>query len=224
MSVINVVLNEEDHANLQDEYQKMTATWQRLGHKVLPPTFELWLGQRAASAADAPAPDTDLDDMRVFNAVEKLVTGLHQHGFGLAFVGKQGITPPLAASDLAQMIVADLKLQPHYVKRIQDLFEHYVKSAKEIADRAQVGVTNRAYGTLDEAYGQLVERTGKAAQNLGIERAIGRVEGAAAILVSLNAMDRDSARKKAAEFKFQMRSALRPTWVEKVFGGANNKE
>lgn len=223
MSVVSIVLSEEDHAQLEDGYRKMTVTWQQLGHKTLPPTFEQWLGQRTV-AVDAALPDAELDDMRIFNAIEKLVTGLHQHGFGLAHIGKQGLAPLQAASDMAHMIVSELGLQPHYAKRIQDLFEHYLKSGKEIADAAQVGVTNRAYGALHEALRQLIERTENAAPHLGNERAIGRVEGAAAILVSLDAMERDSAKKKTADFKARMRTAARPTWMEKVFGGAADKE
>jgi hypothetical protein len=223
MPAVSIVLSEEEFATLQEEYQKMAITWLRLGHKQLPPTFEQWLAQRATTNGGEPMPDVELDDIRVFNAIEKLVTNSHQSGFALAHISKHG-TSAQAALDLAQKIVTDIKLQPQYLKRMQDLFEHYLKSAKEIADSGHIGVTNRAYGALHEAHRQLVERTEKAVNHLGDERAIGRVEGATAILASLDVIDRSSAKKKTDAFKSQVRSVERPTWIGKVFGGTANKE
>ncbi|HCE10895.1 MAG TPA: hypothetical protein DEQ40_20265, partial [Oxalobacteraceae bacterium] len=70
----------------------------------------------------------------------------------------------------------------------------------------------------------LSDRTAKSADRLGTDRAIGRIEGAAAILVSLDVMNRDIAKKKTDAFKREMRSKPRPGWVGKVFGGAEEKE
>jgi hypothetical protein len=224
MPVVSVVLSEEEHIKLKDEYQKITLSWLQLGHRQLLPTFEQWLGQRIATNGGVPGGDNEIDNIRVFNAIEKLVTRLHQHGFGLVHIGRHGIAPTQAALDMAQNVATDLKLQPQYAKRMVELFEHYVKSAKEIADRAQIGVTNRTYGALHEAYRQLAERTEKALQHLGDERAIGRVEGGIAILVSLDTMDRDSAKKKTEAFKQQVRAEQRPSWMGKVFGGAADKD
>lgn len=117
-----------------------------------------------------------------------------------------------------------IQLQPHFLKRLQDLIEHYLKSAKDIADAGQVGITNRGYGALHEAFRKLSERTAKVTEHLGNERAIGRVEGAVAILVSLNIMDRRTAEEKTDAFKSEIRNAPKSTWVGKVFGGAGKKE
>lgn len=224
MSVIDVVLSEESHSKLRDEYERMAATWSRLGKQSLPPTFEQWVGFRAVEQESSPISNAELDDMRVFQAIERLVTSLHQHGFGLAHVARNGDAPGQSALGLAQLMVNDFKLQPQYTKRLHDLFEHYMKNAKEIADMAQVGLTNRAYGALSEAFRSLIDRTGKSADRLGPDRAIGRVEGAAAILVSLDVMERNVAKKKTDAFKKEMRDKPKPSWVGKVFGGSGDRE
>lgn len=224
MSVIDVVLSEESHKKLREEYESMAATWSRLGKQSLPPTFEQWVGLRAAENEKGSMSNAELDDMLVFQAIERLVTSLQPHGFGLAHVARNGDAPEQSAFSLAELLLNDFKLQPQYRKRLQDLFEHYVKGPKEIADMAQVGLTNRAYGALTEAYRLLCDRAAKSANHLDAERAIGRVEGAAAILVSLDAMDRDIAQKKTDKFKREMRSKPKPGWVGKVFGGADDKE
>ena len=224
MSVIDVVLSEASHKKLHEEYESMTASWEELGKQSLPPTFEQWVGLRATEDEKGSLSYAELDDMRVFQAIERLVTSLHPQGFGLAHLASNGDGPEESALNLAQMMVNDFKLQPHYRRRLQDLFEHYVKAPKEIADMAQIGLTNRAYGALNEAYRSLSDRAAKSADHLGAERAIGRVEGAASILVSLDAMDRGAAQKKTDKFKREMRSKPKPGWVGKVFGGADDKE
>ena len=224
MSVIDVVLSEASHKKLQEEYQSMTASWAELGKQSLPPTFEEWVGLRATEHEKGFLSHAELDDMRVFQAIERLVTSLQPQGFGLAHVAGNGEAAEESALNLAQLMVNDFKLQPHYRRRLQDLFEHYVRAPKEIADMAQIGLTNRAYGALNEAYRSLSDRAAKSADHLGAERAIGRVEGAASILVSLDAMDRDAAQKRTDKFKREMRSKPKPGWVGKVFGGADDKE
>jgi hypothetical protein len=224
MPVIEIVYSEDDNAKLKDEYQKIRVTWQRLGRKSLPPTFEQWVGARAVAGDGTSMSGVELDDMRVFNAIEKLVTSLDPHDFGLAHLARLQSAPEKSALDLAQVIVTDLNLPPQYLKRIQDLFEHYLKSAKELADAGNVGLTNRTYGALNEAYRKLLDRTAKAAGHLGPERAIGRAEGAIAILVSLDILDRSAAEKKTRAFKLQLRNAQKPTWVGKVFGGPSAKD
>ena len=222
MPVISVAYSDEDHAKLQGEYMKMCAAWSKAGRKLTPPTFEQWLAARALMS-DA-AGELDRESVLVFNALEKLVTSLDPLGFGLAHMAKRGASPEESAQELAQVMVRDLNLPSQYLKRMQDLFLHYLKGAKEIADCAHIGITNRAYGALFEAYRKLAERTGKAVEHLGDERAIGRVEGAIAILVSLNVMDRGTAEEKTDAFKVEVGNAPKPTWVGKVFGGAGKKE
>jgi hypothetical protein len=224
MPVIEIVYSEDDDAKLKDEYQNMRVTMQRLGRKSMPPTFEQWLGARAVAGDGTSMSGVELDDMRVFNAIEKLVTSLDPHDLGLAHLGRHGGAPEKSALDLAQVIVTDLSLPPQYLKRIQDLFEHYLKNAKDVADAGNVGVTNRTYGALNEAYRKLLDRTAKAVEHLGQERAIGRAEGAVAILASLEILDRANAEKKTRAFKLQLRNAQKSTWVGKVFGGPSAKD
>jgi hypothetical protein len=223
MAVIEIVLSEDDHQRLHSEYSKMCETWSRLGNGALPPTFEQWLGVRTAET-DEPAPEIDLNDMRIFNAIEKLIISLPQHGFALSHFVKQGVLRPESVHNLAQLVVRDFHLPIQYTKRVEDLFMHYVKDAKEVADLAQVGVTNRTYGALNEAFRHLLERSTQSVPNLGSDRAIGRVEGAASILVSVEVMNRDVAMEKTNAFKQQARSVSKSTWVNKIFGGSNKDE
>jgi hypothetical protein len=206
MPMINISISADDYNKLQEEYRKMAIAWPRPGLAALPPTFEEWAGARAASGDGASMEDTGLNDIRVFTAIEKTITSLQAHDFGLAHFGKQETMLSRSARAFAESLVRSLRLSQHQLKRVQELVEYYAKGAKEIADAAHVGVTNRAYGALHEAYRELVERTDKAADRLGEQRAIGRVEGAIAILVSLNVMDREAAQQKTDAFKLQVRN------------------
>lgn len=60
---------------------------------------------------------------------------------------------------------------------------------------------------LKQAYQRLVDRTMIALDHLGSERAIGRAEGAMAILVSMQAIEREAAQKKTQAFKANIRNA-----------------
>jgi hypothetical protein len=223
MAVIEIVLNEDDHQRLHDEYSKMCETWSRLGHGALPPTFEQWLAVRATDSPEPPS-DSGMDDSHIFNAIENMILSLPQHGFALTHYTKQGVMRPEAVHNLARLIVRDFGLPTHAMKRIEDLFIHYVKDPKEVADLAQVGVTNRMYGALNEAFRHLLERTTQSVPNLGSDRAIGRVEGAASILVSVDVMNRQAAMEKTKSFKQEARSVSKSTWVNKIFGGSHKEE
>ncbi|MBC7413721.1 MAG: hypothetical protein H7327_02165 [Herminiimonas sp.] len=48
MPVINVVISEVDHQQLEQEHADLVSAWPRLGHQSLPPTFAKWLGMRLA--------------------------------------------------------------------------------------------------------------------------------------------------------------------------------
>jgi hypothetical protein len=52
----------------------------------------------------------------------------------------------------------------------------------------------------------LADRTDKSTERIGEERAIGRVEGAIAILVNMHVMDRHAAKEKTEAFKAQARN------------------
>ena len=217
MPVIEVVLNELDHQRLQQAHAAVVETWPQLGHKTQPPTFATWLGSQLAAGATQ-SDETSLGDIRVFNAIERLVTSLPQHGFHLAHTAVADSEPQRSCESLAKAIVEDFKLGPHYAKRLQELFAHYLKGAREIADAAQVGITNRAYGALTEAHRKLTERTGSAIARLGADKAIGRVEGATAMLVGLEVMDRATAKKRTSAFSAQAHAVRKSGWVGKMFG------
>lgn len=214
MAVVDIVLNEREHSRLQSDYNKMCEDWSRSGRHKLPPTFEQWLGARAAETEAAPEV---LDEARLFDALERLVTTLPQHGFSFAHVNKRSTPREEAARNLAQVLVRDLNLSAHYAKRLEELFMHYAKDAREVADQAQLTVTNLTFGALNEAYRQLAERTETALPRLGPDRAIGRVEGGAAILVEMEVLNRDSARDKTNAFKVAARSQPKANWVGKIF-------
>ncbi len=226
MPQISISVTPDSHQNLLSSYQQaVDAT----PSGTIPPSFDDWLLARISISPKTDSSSSDeLNDIYSFNAIEKMVTRLHKHGYGLACFPKATVKADMSAALLASAIVKDLKLTTPYVKRLQDLFQHYQKDAKEIADAAQVGMTNRAYGAISEAFSQLVARTEKAEDNLNEERALGRLEGGIAILVSLDVMTRANASKKAAEFKAkfltQEKSTSKETWVNKVFRTANPKK
>lgn len=223
MPQINISVTPEEHQKLLNAHQKAVDASQS---EVLPPTFDEWMVAAVFNNAGTEASLSELNKIRSFDGIEKLVTSLHKHGFGLAYYSKSGAEPTMSAALLAHTLVQGLKLAPSYVKRLQNLFVHYQKDARDIADAAQVGVTNRAYGAVSEAFTQLVARTEKAVDNLGEERAIGRVEGGIAILVGVDVMTRAAANKKTAEFKTKLRNptTIKGTWVDKVFRGSDGKK
>ncbi len=208
MPAVTITLSDEEHALLMDEYKQMSIEWLRRNPASVPPQFEQWLaGMTVAGARERSRSTAEVDQLRTLNSIEKLVTGLKAHGFGLAHLGKPGNDPAESAASLAETLVADLGLSLTRAKRIEELLVYYAKSARDIADAAHVGVTNRAYGALHEAYRELLERTAKAAlSHLGEEQALGRAEGGAAILVSVQAMNRRNATEKTEEFKANLRS------------------
>jgi len=205
MPDITITVSDEDHRLLTDEHKKMSIEWLRDHAASLPPTFEQWL---AARLVETVRRDTlskhDLAEMQAINAIEKFVTGLQRNGFGLASLSRHSDAAE-AVGKLAEATASGLGLSLHAGKRIQELLEYYAKSAREIADLAQVSMTNRAYGAMHEAYRELIERTTKALDHLGEEKAMGRVEGGAAILVSMHVMTREAAKEKTEAFRHQMR-------------------
>ena len=225
MPQISISVSSEAHQDLLNSFQQ---TVDATPASALPLNFDDWLLARILGPSKTDTNVSELNDIYSFNAIEHMVTRLHKLGYGLACFPKAATKPEMSAGLLAGAIVKDLKLTTPYVKRLQELFEHYQKDAKEIADAAQIGITNRAYGAISEAFSQLVARTEKAEDNLNEERALGRVEGGIAMLVNLDIMTRANANKKAAEFKkkflTQEVSVPKETWVNKVFGTANTRK
>ncbi|WP_019140811.1 hypothetical protein [Noviherbaspirillum massiliense] len=213
MPVIQITLNDRDYQYLQEEYKQASSASPQ-------PAFEQWLTSRLTSGIAER--ETPHEDVRAINAIEKLVIGLQPNGFALAHLAKQGA--PESAAMLAESLAADLKLSQHQARRLQELFAYYLRNPKEIADLSQVVVTNRAYGALHEAYRELAERTTKSLDHLDADRALGRAEGAIAILVSMNVIERAVAKEKIQAFKMQIRNSGKPSWVGKVFGGAGEDD
>ncbi len=225
MPQISISVSFEAHQNLLKSFQQ---TIDATPSDTLPISFDDWLLSRISTSREPETSATELNDIYSFNAIEHMVTRLHKHGYGLACYPKAAIKAEMSAALLANAVVKDLKLTTPYVKRLQDLFKHYQKDAKEIADAAQVGITNRAYGAISEAFSLLVARTEKSEENLNDERALGRVEGGIAMLVNLDIMTRANATKKVAEFKAKFmteeKSELKDNWVNKVFRTANSRK
>lgn len=218
MPIISVVVSETDHHHLEQEYAALLSAVPSPGQPPAPSTFAAWLGTRLMQVEHGTSDTVSASDIHVFNAVEKLITSLPQHGFQLAHTAPAETVPATSSYALAEAMVNAFRLQPQYLKRLQELFAHYLKSPKEIADTAQVGVTNRAYGALTEAHRRLTKRTADAVVRLGADKAIGRVEGATAILVSLDVMDTVTAQKRTREFKAQAQAVKKTGWVGKIFG------
>lgn len=225
MPQISISVSPEAHQNLLKSFQQ---TVDATPSGALRISFDDWLLARISTEPKTESSSAELNDIYSFNAIERMVTRLHKHGYGLACYPKAAVKAEMSAALLASAIVKDLKLTTPYVKRLQDLFKHYQKDAKEIADAAQVGITNRAYGAISEAFSLLVARTEKAEENLDDERALGRVEGGIAMLVNLDIMTRVNATKKAAEFKTKFmteeKSEPKDNWVNKVFRTANTRK
>lgn len=208
MPDINITINDEDQRLLAEEYRKMSIDWLRLNAAALPPPFEQWLAAEMMTRMRATLQNKQaVEELLAVDAIEKLVTSLQQHDFGLAHLGRRGSDPGESAASLAQATAAGLHLPQHAAKRLQELLEYYAKSARETADLAHLSMTNRAYGALHEAYRELIERTVKALDHLDEKQALGRVEGGAAILVSMNVLSRQAAQEKTEAFRQQARDA-----------------
>lgn len=201
MPAVNIIISETEHKKLQDDYEKMSAAWAQQGRQSAPPPFEHWLGERLTGAT--PVSAEDIGHMRVFSAVEQLVTSLHVHGFCLAHIAGNASASEKSAQELAQALARHFELPSPYVKRLQDVFTYYQKNAASLVD-GDSSLLHSAAG-IERAYEELLDRTIKALDHLESERAIGRIEGGIALLVNLNVMGRDSAKEKTQAFKSQAR-------------------
>lgn len=202
MPSITLALDDTLQQRLADEYKRMSIEWLRSHPETMPPDFSQWLIERlAAGMPQSSRSERELDEMRMVNAIEKLITELAPHRFGLVHLGKSGNELGDAIEELGQTLIAELGLSRSRAKRIQDLLAYYAKSPKEVADLGQVAVTSRAYGALHEAYRELASRTEAARARLGEDKALGRLEGAVAMLVSLGVMSREAAREKTESFR-----------------------
>ncbi len=196
MPALNIIISEADHQKLRDDYEKIVAAWSQQGRQSAPPPFEHWAGTRMMAAT--PISAEEIEQMRLFAAIEKLVTSLHLHGFFLAHVAENG--PPAESSQqLAEALATHFSLPAQYVRRLQAVFDYYQKNAGQNA-AALPGAD-----TVEGAFQVLLERTTEALDHLGSERAIGRIEGALALMVNLQVIKRDIARERTAAFKLEVR-------------------
>jgi hypothetical protein len=203
MPAITITLSDAEHRCLNDDYKEMVLAWPRLHARTPPPRFEEWLVNRALTSGNTEgvAPGS-IDEARLYDAIEQVVTSLRPHGFGLM---RPVRSDKAACAALAADIAGKTGLGAQHTKRLQELLDYYARDAKELADLAQLVLTSHTYDALHENLRELKERTGKALGHLGEEQALGRIEGALAILVGLQAMSRQSAREQAALFKQHMR-------------------
>lgn len=202
MPSITLAIDDLLQQRLEDDYKRMSIEWLRNHPGTMPPDFGQWLSERLASSVQHTGRnERELDEMRTVNAIEKLITELAPHRFGLVHLGKTAEELADAIEELGQTLLGELGLSRSRAKRIQDLLAYYAKSPKEVADMGHVVVTNRAYGALHEAYRELAARTETARARLGEDKALGRLEGAVAMLVSLGIMSRETAREKTEAFR-----------------------
>lgn len=203
MPAINLIISEADHKKLQEDYEKMSLAWAQQGRHAAPPPFEHWAGERLIGAT--PISAEEIDHMRVFSAVEQLITSLPVHGFCLAHVAGHATPPEKSAQEMAQALAQHFELPAHYIKRLQDVLAYYQKSPDSLVDSGQGKSMLYSASAIEAAYEEFLDRTTKALDHLDTERAIGRVEGVAALLVSLEVMERETAREKTQAFKLLAR-------------------
>lgn len=199
MPSVNLIISEADYRKLRDDYDKVCTAWLQQGRNGEPPPFEHWAGSRLMGAT--PVSADEISHARMFAAIEQLVTSLQVHGFSLTHVAGQGTAPEKSAQALAQSLVRHFELAPQYLKRLQDVFVYFQKSAASLLDDGQGRVVLHAATALETAFDELQDRTTRALDHLETERAIGRIEGAIALLVSLDVINRDAAKEKTQAFK-----------------------
>lgn len=203
MPAINLIISEADHKKLQEDYEKMSLAWVQQGRHSAPPPFEHWAGERLIGAPRISV--EEIDHIRVFSAVEQLITSLHVHGFCLTHVAGHAIPPEKSAQEMAQALAQHFELPTHYIKRLQDVLAYYQKSPDNLVDGEHGKSMLYSASAIEAAYEEFLDRTTKALDHLDTERAIGRVEGVAALLVSLEVMERETARDKTHAFKLLAR-------------------
>lgn len=202
MPDITLTLSPDQQHLLEEEYKRMSMAWLR-DRQDAPPAFEAWLVTKLSQSVERPhLQQRDWDEIGRVDAVEKLITAFQAHGFALAHIDRRARED--AAAALTNAFAAGVGLGPQRTKRIQELLLYYAKGARDVADAAHVGMTVRTFNALQEACNSLTERTAKSADQLGVDRALGRVEGALAILAIMEVISRQSAREKAELFRRQL--------------------
>lgn len=181
------------------------------------PTFEQWLIRTAIEQA---AGAGQQDDIRHFKIIEGLITGLQQCGYQLVQTGPDR-SAERATLDLSVKLASEFDGPEFYVRRIHELLDYYQKLSHDVTASARDAAAGAIGATLHDAWLTLLQRTGR--NSLSGERAIGRVEGAAAMLVSAGVLDRRAAQEHTDAYKAAIRTNKKSSWVGKVFGGADDQ-
>ncbi|MES2935184.1 MAG: hypothetical protein V4805_17050 [Pseudomonadota bacterium] len=196
-------VTEAGQSQLRAQYALIQQNWPSLGLTGAPPSFEQWRGiNTILNRSDITLAESQ-DDIRLFNGLESLVTHMGLHNFSFAHIETEEKKSPESSTALATMLVQELELPETYVKRLQGLFCYYVKSAHDIADMAKIKFTLAARDNLRDAFDRLKARTADAMidDDLPVDRALGRIEGAGALLVRVHLMSRDKIAQETADFK-----------------------
>ncbi len=197
-------LSDGDRAKLKEEYESIVATWPTLGLGATPPpTLQQWIGARAIVVCRPNSSDQHLSDIRLFNAIEKLVTNFRLYNFNLTHIDTDGRQFIDSSQSMAEMLVSNFKLPHHFTKRFSELFDYYQKSLTEVVNSENVGLTPLANANLIDALQRFIGRTAEAVveREVDVDRAIGRVEGAAALLLRANVISRERAAEETDQFK-----------------------
>lgn len=200
MTPVSVKISEQNVALLHETYETLKRTMSVTDD--LPP-FDLWLQQSIVLPA-VPG-NTAHDDMLGFKMIENLVTSLQSCGYTLVqHVGAESMEG--AGNRLAQLLAQQFNSPDFYLKRIQDVLGYYQKTVDLVAATARQDEIARFAINLRAAYRLLLQRSDAALDHLSEDRAIGRAEGAAAMLVSGAVMTRHEAQQETAGFKKTVRS------------------
>ena len=195
MAPVPVKLSEQNYSLLQATYEEIKNA--KPAASGLPP-FDLWLQQSTVLLAETG--NSAHDDMLGFKTIENLVTSLQSCGYTLVQHTITESDDP-AGNRLAQLLAQQFNNPDFYLKRIQDVLGYYQKSVDFVAATARSEELDRFGASLRSAYRDLLQRSDIALDHLSEDRAIGRAEGAAAMLVSCAAMTRREAQQETAEFK-----------------------
>jgi hypothetical protein len=198
MAPVSVKLSEQNFGLLQETYQSLKNLRPEEGD--LPP-FDQWLQQNIVLPVTG---NSAHDDMRSFKAIENLVTSLQSCGYTLIRHAEPDASDP-SGNRLAHSLAQQFNRPDFYLKRIQDVLDYYQKPADFVAATARHDALESVAANLRSAYRELLLRSDTALDHLSEDRAIGRAEGAVAMLVTGTAMTRHEALQQTAAFKKTVR-------------------
>ena len=200
MAIVSMQCSERTLARLRDEYQQLQGNASATAPL---PAFETWLAQADLASANSTLGASS--DIQLFRIMEDLITGLEPAGYTLVHHADSDEVD--AATDrLAQALMQHFAAPEFYLKRIQDLLTYYQKPVDHVTTMVRTQEVERLAAAMILAFQALFERSIKALDHLSDDRAIGRIEGAVAMLVSGGAVTRTDAQRQAAAFKKAVRN------------------